>query len=294
MDPTLKPRLVAALKDEIAHLAPQLRAAAKYVIDHPLEFGLDPIRETARKAQVSTYTLVKIAKTMGFESYEAFRAPFRQALLSTAHEAEHLVWLDETRATGDTGRVFADAADNALSIVQRSLQRQDLAALERAVETLLAADRVFLTAMRASYAMAYYLHYVGRMALPSLELIPRHMNSAIDDLNDAAPNDALIAISITPYSRETIEACVYAQRKGLKLVMISDSEVVAPELSPEHTLVANVLSSHHFACYSGMTALLETLVALLMDRGGQGAMARIRSYETLRLENNAYWLAKKT
>jgi len=294
MDPTLRPKIIASLKGEIAHLAPQMRRAAKYVIDNPLEFGLDPIRETARKAHVSTYTLVKMAKNMGFESYEAFRGPFRNSLLANSSAAGNADWLNDFRASGSTGSVYADAADNALSTVQRTLQKPQLVELERVVDTLLTAETVYLTAVRASYAMAYFFHYVGRMALPSLELIPRHMNSAIDDLNDATANDVLIAISITPYSRETIEASAHAQSKGLKLILISDSEVVSPDLAPEHTLVASVLSSHHFACYSGMTALIETLIALLMDRGGQDARDRITSYETLRRENNAYWFAKKT
>ena len=73
MDPTLRPRLIAALKAEMPALSPQLRQAAKYVIDHPSDFGLDPIRVSARKAGVSTYTLVKISKYMGFSGFEAFR-----------------------------------------------------------------------------------------------------------------------------------------------------------------------------------------------------------------------------
>ncbi len=294
MDPTLRPRIIASLKDEIGRLAPQLRTAAKYVIDHPAEFGLDPIRKTSRKAKVSTYTLVKMAKNMGFDSFDAFRAPFRDALLAGSPAPTMATWLDDMRAESATGAVFADAADNALSVVHRSLEHQHPDALSAVVDTLLGAETVYLTAVRSSYAMAYYLHYVGRMALPSLELIPRNMNSAIDDLNDARPGDVLIAITITPYSRETIEACAFARAKGLKLVMISDSEVVSPELSPEHSLVASVRSSHHFACYSGMTALIESLIALLMDRGQQEARDRIRSYETLRLQNNAYWREEKT
>ncbi len=53
--------------------------------------------------------------------------------------------------------------------------------------------------------VAYYLHYVGRMALPTLQLIPRHRNSAIDDLNDAKEGDVLIAITVTPYSSINIQ-----------------------------------------------------------------------------------------
>lgn len=294
MDPTLRPRIIAALKDGISRYAPQMRRAAKYVIDHPAEFGLDPIRETARKARVSTYTLVNMAKHLGFAGYEDLRAPFRGALVTQSSTPANPTWLADLRAEGGAGTAFAEAADNALSIVQKSLEAQSRRELEAVADRLLAARTAYVTGMRASYAMAYYLHYVGRMALPGMELIPQNMGSAIDDLADAGEGDVLLAIAVTPYSRETIEACAFAKAKGLKLILISDSEIVSPDLAPDHNLVASVLSSHHFACYSGMTALIEALIALTMHRGDAKARARIDSYVALREASNAYWPRGKT
>ncbi|MBT6300277.1 MAG: MurR/RpiR family transcriptional regulator [Paracoccaceae bacterium] len=293
MDPTLKSKTISKLKDEIEHLSPQLRTAAKYVIDNPADFGLDPIRETSRKSGVSTYTLVRTAHRLGFSSYEEFREPFRHALVSTSEFIQEPAWVDELRESGDIGRVQAEATRNAMSIVQRSLERQSTDELKEVVDTLLAARNVYLTAVRSSYAMAYYFHYVGRMALTSLQLIPRNMNSAIDELNYAGPGDVLIAITITPYSRETIQACEFARKKGVKLILITDSDIVSPELKPEYVLVTSVISTHHFGCFTGMLATLELLLALLVSRGGDAARERIKSYEDLRAENNAYWVRKK-
>lgn len=293
MDPTLRPRIIACLKDRIGTFAPQMAVAAKYVIDHPADFGLDPVRETARKAKVSTYTLVKMSKNLGFDTYEEFRAPFRSALTANSPMSANPTWLDDIRHESPTGAVFADAAENAVSVVQKSLQDQSCSELAVIADALLAAGTVYVTGVRASYAMAYYLHYVGRMALPGMELVPRNMGSAIDDLNDAVPGDVLVAITVTPYSRETLEACAFAKSKGLKLIIISDSEVISPDLDPDHSLVASVLSTHHFACYAGMTAVIETLIALLVDRGAGDARVRIASYDTLRRSSNAYWPARK-
>ena len=294
MDPTLRPRIVARLKTEIAGFAPQMHAAAKYLLDHPAEFGLDPIRETARKARVSTYTFVKIAKYLGFLSFEELRAPFRAALVANVPGPANPDWLEELRDRGSAGAAFAESAQNALSVANRTLESQTLDELAAVADMLTSARRVYVTGMRASYAMAHYLHYIGRMALPGMELIPRNMGSAIDDLNDAQEGDLLVAITVTPYSRETVEACRFAQAKGLKLILISDSTVVAPELSPEYNLAACVLSSHHFACYSGMTVLIEALIALLIQRGEGQSRARVAAYDSLRRGSNAYWPERKT
>ncbi|WP_299146642.1 MurR/RpiR family transcriptional regulator [uncultured Tateyamaria sp.] len=293
MDPTLKTNTTAALKEGIAGFSPQLRTAAKYIVDHPSDFGLDSIRETARKAQVSTYTFVNLAKILGFASFEAFRSPYRHALVSQASAQADPEWLRAAAGRPDFGGVHADAARNTLSIVTHSLERQQAETLNAIADMLIGARNVYLTAVRSSYAVAYYLHYVGRMALPTMQLIPRHHNSAIDDLNTATEGDVLIAITVTPYSRETIEACAFAKKKGVKLLLITDSEVVSPDLAPEHTLVASVLSTHNFGCFSGMMAVVELLLAFLMKGGGDPARDRIASYEKLRIENNAYWVAQK-
>ncbi|MGB0507619.1 MAG: hypothetical protein ACPGGK_15625 [Pikeienuella sp.] len=88
------------------------------MINSPSEFGLDPICISASKAGVSSYTFVRLAKTMGFDE---FRDPFRHALLSTGAVDEG-DWLNYRRSEGDFGRIYANAAQNALSITRRSLE----------------------------------------------------------------------------------------------------------------------------------------------------------------------------
>ncbi|MEQ9695623.1 MurR/RpiR family transcriptional regulator [Shimia sp. SDUM112013] len=293
VDPTLKNRTITKIKEAIPVLSPRLRVVAKYIVDNPSDFGLDPIRETARKAGVSTYTLVRMAEKLGFEGYDELREPFRHALVSTAAVVDQREWLESLRNHGDLGQVQADASVNTMAIVRRSLERQSSDQMARVVEMLLSANTVYLSAVRASYALAYYLHYVGRMALPSLQLIPRHMNSAIDELNYAGEGDVMIAITFTPYSRETIEACKFARDKGVKLIMISDSDVISTDFRAEETLVVSTVSTHHFGCYTGAMAVIETLLALLVKQGGDAARRRIKSYEDLRKDNNAYWIAQK-
>lgn len=293
MDPTLKNRTLAEIKAQLVTLPSRLQTVAKYIVDYPSEFGLDSIRETARKAGVSTYTLVRLAERLGFDGYDELREPFRHALVSASASMDQPEWIQRLRENGPLGRIQAEAALNTLAIVQRSLERQAPAQMQRVVAMLLEARTVYLTAVRASYSLSYYFHYVGRMALPELQLIPRHMGGAIDELQPAGDGDVMIAITFTPYSRETIEACTFARRKNVKLILISDSEIVAPDFDADETLIVSTLSTHHFGCYAGAIALIETIIALLVEQGGEAAKARIKSYESLRRENQAYWTAQK-
>ena len=293
MDPTLRTRLLSELKKWAPEFSPQLRQAAKYITDNQADFGLDPIRETARKAQVSTFTLVRLAEKMGFTGFDELREPFRHALVSLTSGAGDIDWLGDWRETGPGGRPLADAAANALSVLERSLQRQSPERLHAAVEMLLAARKVYVTAMRASFGLASHFHYVARMALDSIELVPRHMSTAIDELNDAGPGDVLIAITFTPYSQETIEAAAFAKTKGIKLIFVTDSEIVAPGLEADMTLLVSTNSTHHCASNVGAMAVMEALLALILADGGDRVKKRIMDYEGLRAAHKAYWSAPK-
>ena len=293
MDPTLKSKIEARLKTDALDLSPRMRLVAKYILDHPADFGLQPVRVSAARIGVSTFTLVRVAKILGFDTFDELRAPFRHALVAASSFEGKTDWLDAQREEGRSGRIVAEAGGNALSIVQNSLQRQTPEDIDRVVSLMLGSPRIFVTAFRASYSLAYYFHYVGRMALPSIELVPRHMNSAIDELNEGRSGDLLFAIVTDPYSRETIEACEFAQDRGMGLVLLSDSPAVSPTLEPDHVLVASTLSTHYFACYSGLMSVLEILLAALVAEAGDPGLDRIRSYETLRRSQSAYWTIPK-
>lgn len=293
MDPTLKSKTLSRLKQELTGLSPRLQTVAKYIVDHPADFGLDSIRETARKSGVSTYTLVRMAKHLDFESFEDLREPFRHSLVASTHVADLPDWLSDLREASSKGAAQVEATANSIVVVHRSLERQTADQMERIVEMMLSARDTYLTAVRASYGLAYYFHYVGRMALPSLKLIPRHMNNAIDELNDAGPDDVLFAMTFTPFSKDTIEACKFANERGVKLIILSDSEIISSEFTPAESLIVSAVSTHHFGCYAGATAVLESLLAMLVEAGGADAKRRIKNYEDLRLRHHAYWGPRK-
>lgn len=291
MDPTLKTRTISKIRTRTHDLSPRLQVAAKYILDNEADFGLDPIRETARKSGVSSYTFVRLSRELGFDGFEELRKPFRHALVSLSAAVTDGTWLAKWQAS-DAGAVTA-AASNGMAIVSRSLERQSPERIREVAEVMIAARAVYVTAMRASYGLACYFQYVGRMALKSLQIVPRQMSSAIDELNDTGPEDVLIAITFTPYSHETIEAMIYAKSRGMRLVVVSDSEIVAPGLEADYTLLVSTHSTHHFACNAGAMAVLELVLAMLVEIGGPEAAERIETYEKLRHNYRAYWSAKK-
>lgn len=279
MENTKRSRIIRRLQADFERLPNKLRLVAKHIVDHSADFGLDPIRTTADKIGVSTNTLVRMAEYLGFESYEAMRAPFRSALLTTSEAVDDVSWLEALSQQGDAGKQLSSASRNTLSIVHRTLHEQDPAYLLGVVEALFKARRVYVTGYRGCFGLAHYFYYVARLAIPNMTLIPQHTNSPMDDLVNGSPDDVLFAVTFSPYSREIITACRYAEERGVPLFLLTDSPMIAPELKASKLLVASTHTTHHFECHAGAMALLEALIAMIVRQGGEETEARIATYE---------------
>ncbi|WP_298932214.1 MurR/RpiR family transcriptional regulator [uncultured Ruegeria sp.] len=286
-------QLVKLLRRDIDQFPPQLQAAAKYIIDHPADFGIDPIRVTAEKIGASSNVLVRLAQRLGFDGFDALRQPFRQALVTDKEDSLQQDWLARMRSADQLSQTQASLAQNELNVVTRSLRLMDPKKIRQATDFILGAHRCFVTATRASHALAYYFHYVGRMAHPDLHLIPRHMGSAIDDLLDADKNDCLLAMTVHPHSADTIRSMRFARDKGMRIILISDSDVIAPGIEPDVTFQISTRSMHHFSSFSGAMAVLECLLGHLFAAGGDAARQRVEDYEKAREDTNAYWQPSK-
>jgi DNA-binding MurR/RpiR family transcriptional regulator len=108
------------------------------------------------------------------------------------------------------------------------------------------------------------------------------MSNPIVDMNFANDQDVLLAITVTPYSQITVNACKYAREKGMKLLIITDSNLPLAELEPEAVLTAEMESPYVFACYLGVMAIMESLLHLLVIAGGDQAAENIISYRNLK------------
>ena len=70
----------AKLKTGFAALPPQLKEAARWVIDHPADVALLSMREQARRAGIPPATLTRLAQRFGLRGYDGVRMLYADAV----------------------------------------------------------------------------------------------------------------------------------------------------------------------------------------------------------------------
>ena len=273
--------LNATIVEAFETMPPQLRAAARYVLDKPDDVALLSMREQARRAGVPAATMTRLAKRLGLEGYDEVRALYagavRAGTLGFAGKAG--VQVQQQHLRGER----ALAADMALSLSRQIARLAEPEALERLADAagrLHRARRVYCLGLRACHAAAWHFHYMLSLLGDKTVMLDDAGGTGLDAIRDAGRDDVVLAASVEPYARATVEAARYAATEGVPLVAVTDSAV-----SPLARLASTVIlvpteSPSFFHTVTPLLAVAEILAALVAGRSGHKALEALQRTET--------------
>jgi DNA-binding MurR/RpiR family transcriptional regulator len=207
------------------HLPRRLRQAAAYALKHPEEFALGTASTLARGADVQASTLVRLAQTLGFAGFSELQELYRSRLRNRWPDySERLQALQENaRDSGDPTHLlfgFADSAAASIARLREAVQRSEL---DQAVALLATARTIHCLGQRRSFCVAHYLTYaLSQLGVPA-SLIDNVGGLGPEQLAQAGPGDALIAVSFSPYAPFTVDLAKRARRAGVPVVVVTDS-----------------------------------------------------------------------
>ena len=287
--PRSQEEVIERLLAEFDELPGQLQLCARHIIDHPHEVGLQSMRTLAQAADVHPNSFVRLARHLGFDGYDSLRERFRDFVRGgIGSSPDRLRWLQELDRKGGSAAVFGSMAEACLDNTEKMFARQSIAELDRAVDWMIDARRVFVLGLGLAYPLAYNFWYVARMGFDHFILTPRHGSLPSDDIIRMDENDCLLAMTFQPYRRDTLAAVTQARRKGAKVIGVTDSNAATLCREADLGLVSPTHTPHFFHSNAAVTALLETLCALLVVRGGDTASEAVEAFHSARWEENIY------
>ena len=281
--------IVERLLSEFDDLPGQLQLCARYLIDHPHEVGLQSMRTLAANAEVQPNSFVRLARHLGFEGYDALRERFRDFVRGgLGSSPDRVRWLQQLDRKGGSAAIFGSMAEACLENTEKMFAQQSVAELQKAVDLMIASRRVFVLGLGLAYPLAYNFWYVARMGFDHFILTPRHGSLPMDDMIRMDERDCLVAMTFQPYRRDTLAAVQRARKTGAKIIGITDSSAASLCREADIGLVSPTHTPQFFHSNSAVTALLESLCALLVVRGGDAASKSVEAFHQARWEENIY------
>jgi DNA-binding MurR/RpiR family transcriptional regulator len=229
------PKSPESLRNEIVRrydqLSPRLKQVAKFVLENPNDVALQTLAVIAARSKVQPSTIVRFAKSFGYEGASDIQKLFRdeiRTLTPSANYSERIRQFSEhsgARTNRRAHQLMQEFADNNILALRHLKEVVRDADLERSLDLIEAARAIYIVGMRRSFPVAAYLAYALRHVEKRAYLIDGVAGMLVEQASILEAEDLLIAVSFHPYARETAEVAAAARARGAQVIAISDSRL---------------------------------------------------------------------
>jgi len=268
-------------------LSPTMQKAARFVVDHPNDVVIASMRTLAERAGAQPATFVRLAQQLGYAGWPELKSAFADDLgLNSSRYGQRAKGLAERgHDAALVGEMFTAQHRNL-----DATQAQSALQMREAAKVLKRAKAVHVAGFRASFPVAYSLHYGLRLFRNSVALVDGQAGSLELQLRAIEKSDAVVVISFAPYSRESLQVLEAARGVGARVIAFTDSSASPLALGADMTVLFSVDSPSFFPSVAAGVAASEALLEILVAEAGAHVAEAIAQAEQQLFDSGAYLL----
>lgn len=184
---------------EVSQSGPRkLAQFAVWIINNFDEVAFLSIRGITDAAGLDTNLAPRLAHTLGYDSYNDFRAEVRRIVQTRGESYGKRARLLKGR---DSYGVYTELTETSQQNFDTVTSPINIAQIDSCVEILLKARRIHTVGVRSCFSVAHYLSYVGSGAFDNFVKIPSMPGDILDQISQVSPDDVLIAITVELHAK---------------------------------------------------------------------------------------------
>jgi DNA-binding MurR/RpiR family transcriptional regulator len=273
--PPGKPADVAALMTRLAAdydaLPRQLKRVGAYVEQHRARVMVDRVGDIAARCDVQPSAVVRFAQRFGFTGFSELKAVFRREFAAQASPVQNyqqrirklVATKRGTLTSGTVAREFVAGSVGGLNELARDL---DEGQFEAAVGLLEKAEHIYVVGVRRAFPVAAYIVYALQHTNKRVHLVSGIGGMYREQMRSIGKGDAVVAISFTPYGKETQYCVRVAKHHRAKALVITDSRLSPLARYASALLTVKEGSAFAFRSLTSTTCLCQALFVALAYR----------------------------
>ncbi len=200
---------------------------------------------------ISESTVVRFASGIGYDGYPEFQKGLEDCVKGKLNSFQKM---KAKYGRSSQSEVLTSVMTADIDKLQHTIENLDSAAFESAVNTIMAAENVYVMGLRSNEPLAEFLHFYLNMVRGGVVLLKTtSVSETFEQMIRISEKDCFIGISFPRYSMRTLKAMEFASDRNAKVVALTDSAN-----SP-----MCLYSSCNLLARSDMVSIVDSLVAPL-------------------------------
>lgn len=245
------PDLMDRMNQKLPKMSKGHKKLAKYIIDHYDTAVFMTAANLGKEIGVSESTVVRFATALGYHGFPEFSKDL-ESMVKTRWEKGRKVGI--THLNRSQSEILTSVLQSDIEKIHDTIENLDASVFESAVDTILAAEHVYIIGLRSCEPLATFLgFYLSMIRKDVILLNTTSVTELFEQMLHIGSNDTIIGISFPRYSMRTLKALEFANDRNAKVITITDSD-----RSP-----MNLYSSCNLLARSDMVSIVDSLVAPL-------------------------------
>ncbi len=214
--PDVKGRIQAA---NARLTASERRVGTVLLRDYPMA-GLQSVSKLAELSEVSTPTVIRMARKLGFDGFAELQNALRREVAERIKAPSHK---GDGRSNGAAPHLLHRLAGTVIANIEGSLERLDTASFDRAAALLADTTRpAYFVGGRITRANAIYLHNHMQIIRPDVTLLSQTPNVWPHYLLDMDHRTVLVLFDIRRYEKDLQTLAELAHERGAAIILFTD------------------------------------------------------------------------
>jgi len=242
--------------------------------------GLGSITALAEASGVSTPTIVRMAKKLGFRGFPQLQSKLRSEVEETISSpiAKHNRW---NQGAPDTHLLnsFADAVMDNMRQTLSNLNLDDFDGTCRLLAKQ--STHIFIAGGRITSTLAEYMFNHMQIIRKNVTLIPSGASKWPHYVLDMEKDDVLILFDIRRYENDLLKLAELALAKNVKIILLTDQWGSPIAKHADHRLSCRIEVPSAWDSTAVMLVVVETLIAKIQASTWPTTAGRMQDLESL-------------
>jgi len=257
-------RLQQLITAQYESLPRQLKRIASYMSQQSDRVMVDRVSDIARQCEVHPSAIVRFSQRFGFKGFSEMQALFRDAYTDKATPVQNYQqrirrMIANRSHKASSGELARECINGTRSGLDRLAEEFDEAEFDKAVDLLAEADNIYVVGVRRSFAVAHYLVYSLQHTNKRVHLVSGLGGGYREQMRSVRKGDLVVAISFSPYGKETQQCVRIAQHHKADTLIVTDSQVAPLAKHASALLLVNEGSTFAFRSLSATLSLCQAL-----------------------------------
>jgi DNA-binding MurR/RpiR family transcriptional regulator len=271
------------IRETYDRLSPGYRRIADYLVNHYRDAAFMTAAEVGQAAKVDTTLVVRFAQRLGYSGYPELIAEVQEQVKRDLRAAYEPSMPADTAAS-----VFAQSLSDDRNSLEYMRLRIDAATVDKVVDVLMHARRVFLIGDSVNgFVAQIYAHRLLVMGLDA-HVIPHDMINQAQVAIVLGPEDVVLGIGLSEMVPTVAIMLRTARSLGLKTIGITGSLTGVVAQESDIVLHAPIKTIGIWPSITAATALLGAVIqAIAVSQGDKAADWVVRGDRLLRMQADA-------